>query len=630
MTDNQNNEPFNQTEQKTLESPAENIESAELITETITAIAEIDEGCEVAGPYIMKAGQFIKLADNKGEKKLTNLTARIKADLVVDRSGTIERHHEIEAQIGDKVVSFKIKSTDFDNLRWVHRELGSGAIIEPGAKQHIPNAIRRFSGDIPQKHVADHTGWLDVAGHDVYVHAGGFIGDPPCGVVSDLPPQLSRYHLPPLPTKSKLKKAVQTSLNFMELGSHQITVPVLAAIYRSVLGPIDMSLHLVGESGTYKSTLAGLALGHFGPGFDRTTLPASWSGTALSLQTVSHHAKDALLVLDDYVPKEDNAETKAATLFRSQGNGNGRSRLVGGSLSQANRDPRSLILSTGEAVPSGSSIRARLVIVPVDVEPLDLKYLADAAKISKQGKYAQAMTGYITWLVEHYAELQATRSDSVDEQRQFFESAGQHARASTNSAQLAVGMDWFLRFAEDRACLDSFEVRHVKEMVQNTLVSLTKIQSQYQLGSANDIDKFMKLLRLVFDRQQAHLLPSESNYISNPHLWGWKPSPGCSHKPCGPQIGWTGGRDALNKSTDDHIYLLPDLAYQACQKASPVAESQLTIRPRPLWKLLHDAGLLVDTEMQSRNSRPIRKQFAGKRYDVLHLRKDSIYEVEAE
>lgn len=629
MTDEQNN-VVNESNEANSELPAEGIVAVGLITDSDTAPAEIDEGCEIAGPYKMKAGQYISFDDGKVEKKLTNLTARITADLIVKQGGTVERYHEIEAQIGDRVIALTVKSNEFDSLHWVHREVGGRAIIESGGKQHVPNAIRRFSGDIPQKHVANHTGWLEVEGCYVYVHAGGFIGEPQSGVVPELPPQLSRYHLPPVPTKAKLKKAVHASLNFLELGSHQVTVPVLAGIYRSVLGPIDMSLHLVGESGTYKSTLAGLALSHFGPGIDRTTLPASWSGTVLSLQTVAYHAKDTTLVLDDYVPNEDNAEAKAATLFRSQGNGNGRSRLVGGSLAQANRDPRGLILSTGEAVPSGGSIRARLVTVPVDTEPLDLKHLTAAARISKQGKYAEALSGYIAWLAEHYDEWQGSLADNVDEHRQYFEAAGQHARASTNSAQLAVGMHWFLRFAEDCDAIDAFHVRHVKEVVQNTLSSLTKLQSQYQLGSADEIAKFMNLLRLVFHKKQAHLLPSDSHYISNPHLWGWKPVPGCNHKPCGPQIGWAGGKDAFNNSTDSELYLLPDLVYQACQKAAPVAESQLQIRPRPLWKLLNDTGHLVTTDMQSRNTRPIRKQFAGQRFEVLHLRKDSIYEADAE
>ena len=97
-------------------------------------------------------------------------------------------------------------------------------------------------------------------------------------------------------------------------------------------------------------------------------LPAGFGSTACSLQELAFHAKDALLVIDDYAPtgSDDRAlESIAEKLFRAAGNQQGRSRLNrSGQLSEGHV-PRAMILATGEEVPRGQSIRARLLIVDV-------------------------------------------------------------------------------------------------------------------------------------------------------------------------------------------------------------------------------------------------------------------------
>jgi hypothetical protein len=69
-----------------------------------------------------------------------------------------------------------------------------------------------------------------------------------------------------------------------------------------VLGNADFALHLAGETGAFKSELAALHQQHFGCGMNRENLPAAWSSTGNALEVLAFHAKDALLVIDDFAP----------------------------------------------------------------------------------------------------------------------------------------------------------------------------------------------------------------------------------------------------------------------------------------------------------------------------------------
>jgi hypothetical protein len=108
---------------------------------------------------------------------------------------------------------------------------------------------------------------------------------------------------------------------------------------------------------------------------DAAHLPGHFASTANALEMLAFHAKDALLVVDDFAPTgrhgDDGLENVAERLFRAVGNQQGRSRMVGNGRLQQARPPRAFLLATGEEVPQGHSIRARLVIVEVALGEVD-------------------------------------------------------------------------------------------------------------------------------------------------------------------------------------------------------------------------------------------------------------------
>src|SRR5206468_980390 len=97
-------------------------------------------------------------------------------------------------------------------------------------------------------------------------------------------------------------------------------------------GDSDFSLHLAGATGAFKSELAALAQQHFGAGMNRLNLPGTWSSTSNSLEVITFHVRDALIVIDDFAPQGSATDVSryhaaADRVFRAAGNHSGRGRL---------------------------------------------------------------------------------------------------------------------------------------------------------------------------------------------------------------------------------------------------------------------------------------------------------------
>ena len=87
-------------------------------------------------------------------------------------------------------------------------------------------------------------------------------------------------------------------------------------------------------------------------------------------------AKDAVLVVDDFAPAGTTTDVQrlhreADRLFRGAGNRSGRARMRADGGSRPTYYPRGLIVSTGEDVPSGQSLRARMLVLELAPGDID-------------------------------------------------------------------------------------------------------------------------------------------------------------------------------------------------------------------------------------------------------------------
>ncbi|HXZ87363.1 MAG TPA: hypothetical protein VEF07_02255 [Candidatus Binataceae bacterium] len=306
---------------------------------------------------------------------------------------------EIDARLGGQTRRFVVAAAQFGSMQWVAEKLGARAVIAAcmGVKDRVREAIQLLSSSqIVERTVYTHTGWRRLDAGWCYLHGAGAIR--PDGAISEikssLPEVLAPYVLPPPPSGSALKSALHASLSILALAPDRGTVPVLGALWRSVLGTADFSVFLYGETGRFKTALATLLQQHFGAGFCADGLPGSWISTSNFNERLAFVVKDALLVFDDFRPAgsaspRERFHQDADRLLRGAANRVGRGRLRSDGSMLPTTPPRALILSTGEQMPEGESLRARMIMVEVGPADIDQGKLSVCQRDAANGMYAR-------------------------------------------------------------------------------------------------------------------------------------------------------------------------------------------------------------------------------------------------
>ena len=153
--------------------------------------------------------------------------------------------------------------------------------------------------------------------------------------------------------------------------------------------------------------MAALAQQHWGAGLDARHLPGSWSSTGNALEGQAFAAKDAIFVIDDFVAgatlhDQARLHREADRVFRAQGNRSGRGRMRADGGLRPPKPPRGLILSTGEDIPRGQSLRSRILVLEVETGAVNWERLSVCQQDAAAGLYAQALAAFVRWLAPRY------------------------------------------------------------------------------------------------------------------------------------------------------------------------------------------------------------------------------------
>jgi hypothetical protein len=389
-------------------------------------------------------------------------------------------------------------------------------------------------------------------------------------------------------------------------------------------------MHLVGQTGEGKTELAALQLQHFGPRMDARRLPGSWSSTGNALEMLAFAAKDTLVVVDDFAPSGTRFDVQgqhreAARLIRGKGNQAGRGRLGSDGTLRPAKPPRGLILSTGEDVPTGHSVRARMLVLELPAGEMNWKWLTTCQRKARQGLYSQAMVGFIQWLAPRYEEIRKRKGRRTAKLRSAATARSQHRRTPSIVAELAFGMELFLSYARDSGALDEAEVKRLWERTWTALGKAAELQSEH-LASANPVDRFLELLRSAIVAGEAHVASNKGEEPDKPQVWGWRQktigagdSERTEWQPQGDRIGWLKKKRKGQKEND--LYLDPDAAYRVAQRMA--IQDGLTVTPQTLWKRLEEAGILATTD-KKRQRNTVRATLQGTRREVLHLHRKTL------
>lgn len=552
---------------------------------------------------------------------LTNFTATITADVSEDDGAEVRRLFEIEAKIGGYGHRFTVPSERYNGMTWVPENLGAKAIVFPGMsiKDHARVAIQFLSGDIPELHVYSHTGWRQIDGEWVYLHTGGALGSsgPVPGVAVAVPATLTGYNLPTPPGGKDLVRAVRASLKLLTVAPEYITFPIFAVIWRAVFGGVDFSLHVSGPTGAGKSELTALAQQHFGSGLDARHLPGSWSSTGNALEGLAFHAKDVLLAVDDFAPTGSSNDVQrfhreADRLLRAQGNSAGRQRMRADATLRPPKPPRGLILSTGEDIPRGQSLRARLLILELGPSDMNWSRLTGCQTDAASGLYAGALSGFIEWIAPNFGYWRTWIRRKALLYRQRYVRASPHPRTPGIVGELTAGLELFLIYAVEAGVLTRSKALQLLSLGWNALKKAALAQSRYQ-EAGEPTRRFLELLGSAINAGNGYVARPNGDPPPKPQAWGWRRD-NTGWRPNGKQVGWL---------CDEELFLEPDTAYAVAQDLGRSVGDQLTVTPQTLRKRLMERGLLVSTD-QNRETLTIRKKFQGRQRNVLHLLASSL------
>lgn len=574
---------------------------------------------ERAGPYSIQNSALVwskSTPDGSVDHPLANFAARIVREEI--RDDGVERHLflRIEGQLqgGRPLVPLEVASERFASLSWVLGEWGAPAVIYAGqTHDHLRAAIQMISGTPPREHVYTHLGWREIDGESVYLHVGGAIGS--AGSVPDVkvmpPGALDRYELPDPPEGEELRECVLASLGLLKTAPDRISIVVFAAIYRSVLGSALFTIFLVGFTGAGKSVLAALAQAHFGRDFDLSHLPESWSSTENAIEGVAFAAKDALLIVDDFAPEGGRFDTaalqrKASRVLRAQGNRSGRSRMRPDGSLRPSREPRGLILSTGEDLPSSQSVRARCVVVDVGQPDVLWDEVSTCQEAAREGRLAGALAGFLRWVADQREEALGRLTKGVSEWR---EASLEHRRSAESLGQLEAAFLVFLDFAKAVGAIDESEVTELKDRALGAFLTVGRAQAQHQ-RAADPVLRFLDLLAAALASGSAHVADAGSGGPPSVDAkrWGWS-----GDEPSGRRIGWVDG---------DDLYLLPDVAYGVAEDLAAKQNLSLGLLAQTLWKRINERSLLKTHQSGRLTIQPC---IGGYRQRVLHFRSDVLH-----
>ena len=577
-----------------------------------------------AGPYLeTESGLVLTKHTRDGDvhTPLTNFRAKIIGQVVEDDGAETRRLMEIEAHLNDRVTRFAVTANEYSRMEWPLQHLGATAVVHAGfgAKEHARTAIQLLSREVPERRVYAHTGWRKIGDAWCYLHAGGAIGpDGPVGDVEvHLPRELMGYQVPTPPADEELRAAARASLRLLEVAPDRVSVPVFCMVCRAPLGTSNFSGYLVGRTGLYKTSVAALAQAHFGAEMDFGNLPADWTSTANYLESLAFAAKDALLTVDDLVPRgsrvdRDRQQRDTDRLLRGQANRSGRGRLRADSTPRPPRPPRGLILTTGEDLLRGESLSARVSVVEFRQGDVDVSALTACQADAAEGLYASAMAGYVRWLATRYAQILADLPSEVRDLRTALTRPGMHPRTPDIVANLAVGLRCFIRFAQDVNALTREEAEALWERGWAALEEAAAAQAAH-IGTAEPAGLFIRLLLAAITSGRAHLDGVNGGVPPNPAAWGWRDESG-AWQPHGDLVGWLDGKD---------IYLQPNASFAVAAAVGRATGEEITVSPYTLRRRLHERGLLAFVDV-GREKLTVRRTLGGRRHDVLSLHADSL------
>jgi hypothetical protein len=284
------------------------------------------------------------------------------------------------------------------------------------------------------------------------------------------------------------------------------------------------------------------------------------------------------------------------------------------------KPPRGLIISTGEDVPKGQSLRARVLIDELELNDIDWYKLTMCQEDAARGFYAEVVASYVSWLAPRYEEVRSNFRIQVAELRAEALASSFHKRTPEILANLGIGLRHFFDFVVEAGAWTKAEADDRWEFCWEALGQAAASQAKHQAAS-DPVRRFLELLNSAISSGRAHIAGDDGNQPDRPAAWGWREhrvgtgeNERIEWRFQGPRVGWVSGED---------LFLDPDAAYIVTQALSRELGDSIPLTTKTLHKRLHERGLLQATD-QSRGTLSVRRMLEGRRREVLYLRAETL------
>lgn len=552
---------------------------------------------------------------NNGARKLSNFVIIPDSIVTKDNGKSVEKFIELfgltpSGDLPEITLPLKV----YESMGWITERWGFAPTLEVGP--NVIGHVKRVAHAIGNEHALEktiytHMGWKCIEGRWNYLYSGGAIGGNKISV--ELEQGITGYAFPP--AAGDYKEAVQASLKMKEVAPLHVSIPLLSLAYLCPLNeffrqagyePAFITM-LVGPTGGMKSTLAALALSHFGE-FTAKSLPGSFKDTGNALEVKGFALKDTLMVVDDFYPAAQRGDfarmtSTMQTLIRAYGDRIGRSRLSSDIKLREVYIPRGNLLVTGEDVPHlEESGMARLFLLELEPGKVDKEVLSSLQNSS--GLLNQAMRGFIEWLLPQADTLKATLAQRFVEYRQRAQRDNRHQRMAETVAWLQIGYEMFIDYAISSGALSDTERQAALDEAMAVFSELEGKQAEV-MKADTPVQMFLTALNeLLYTRKFTCTEIEEDGSFVNTHE--------------------SKGPDFIGYEDDDFYYLIPDIAMSAIMDFYKHQGIRFSMTKQALLKQLAYEDKIKISSSVERVNRTLVKNIGGKNHRYIWLKKSAL------
>jgi hypothetical protein len=261
-------------------------------------------------------------------------------------------------------------------------------------------------------------------------------------------------------------------------------------------------------------------------------------------------------------------------------------------------------------------LRARLWTVEVGREAVNFDRLRECQRSARAGLFAESLAGFVKWLARDLPARRDHLGAEVERRRAELSGTGGHARVPTMVADLLATLDLVLSFASGAGAVTTEEADVFRARGRMALLATAAAQAEYQRDS-DPAARFVALLTSVLSSGRAQIADHNGRQPNDTTAAaaGWRKD-GAEWRPQGRRIGWLDG---------DTLYLEPGSSLAEVVRLADEQGQPLLITERTLWKQLHEAGHLADTDRSGARLRyKIRITLEGVRREVIAVPTDRV------